>query len=515
MRDLIDFIQYLSEDRTLSASTIKKRPDRFEKFIAMIDTGKPFYTVEKQPVIADPSESERFREMFDQGEFEGSLSMKLDDGTMIPLSKLLKTADLGGQASTGEEGEDVGKETAKLKPSQIGITDKNIPAKELGNEIINNPVLQSTDYGRVVIQMAQSIMNGETVVIPKELLKTKIGASIHDYAGEYLGVLALVNGQSRFPRKKSFTEWLGADVSELTINFPSKANTNIADSFASIENEKTNHKINISSKGEGGGAPPSVGGLKVPEEIRNNPDYKTAVNFIDLADPGSKTHPSKYPLPSPRTISQVFQAMNLIYEESPEAIPKKFVKFMPWKQTIVQEVVDSINAYKSKKIIPLKKYQSLWSDIDFKKDSSDGGKLVHATKLAVMQAVNEGRAIPNFQEVILAILDMNFVQQYADLEKKTGVMSFSTQWPAKLEGNITLESKSGATDPTKGGFSFKLSNTAPKTELEQPDEGGGSAASVGSVDDRDFAKAAAQIAEPKSAIKPTKPADVGRTKRKK
>lgn len=514
MRDLIDFIQLLAEDRTLSASTIKKRPDRFEKFISMIVDGKPFYTVEKQPVVADPAEADRFQELFQQGKFEGSLSIKLDDGTMVPLSKLLKTAELGGQASTGEEGEETGKEAALLKPSQIGITDKNIPAKELGDEIINNTVLQSTEYGRVVIEMAKSIVNGQPAVIPKELLKTKIGASIHDYAGEYLGVLALVNGQSRFPRKKGFTDWLGADVTELTINFPSKSNTNIADSFASIENEKTNHKVNISSKGSGGGAPPSVGGLKVPEEIRNNPMYKTAVDFIDLADPGSKDHPSRYPLPSPRTISQVFQAMNLIYQESPESIPKKFAKFLPWKQTIVQEVVDSINAYKSKKIVPMTKYQSLWKDIDFKKDSSDGGKLVHATKLAVMQAVNEGRAIPNFQEVVLAILDMNFVQQYADLDKKTGVMSFATQWPAKLEGNITLESKSGATDPTKGGFSFKLSNTAPKTELEQSDEGGSGDAEAGTTSDVDFAKAAAQIAEPKSVTKPSKPADVGRTKRK-
>jgi hypothetical protein len=37
-----------------------------------------------------------------------------------------------------------------------------------------------------------------------------------------------------------------------------------------------------------------------------------------------------------------------------------------------------------------------------------------------------------------------------------GQLQFDTQWPAKLNGEVSLESKSGGTDPTKGGFSFKL-----------------------------------------------------------
>mgnify|MGYP003338533674 FL=1 len=35
----------------------------------------------------------------------------------------------------------------------------------------------------------------------------------------------------------------------------------------------------------------------------------------------------------------------------------------------------------------------------------------------------------------------------------------STQWPAKLDGKITVENKSSAQDPTSGGFSFKLGRT--------------------------------------------------------
>lgn len=510
MRDIIDKLTYISEDRTLSAGVITKYPERFDKFIQMIRTGKPFYSVDKEPVIADPSEADRFVNLFKNGQFKGALKMRLDNDEEISLNKLLKTSDLGGQASTGEEGEETGKEAALLKPSQIGITDRDIPATELGEAIINNEVLRSTEYGQVVIQMAETIMQGANPVIPKEV-PTKIRASIIDYAGEYLGVLALVQGTSRFPRRKGFEEWLGNDVSSLTINFPAKANTNIADSYASIKNDKTQHTVNISSKGKGGGAPPSLSGLKIPDDIRNNPDYEASVAFIDLCD-SSKN--AKFNLPEPKTISQVFQAMNLLYQYVPESIPDQFAEFLPWQSDIVKKVTDSMNAFKQRKNLPMSEYAQLWSDIDFKKPSSDGGKLTHAVKLAVMQAVNEGKALPEFQSVILAVLDMNFIQQYADYDAKSKTMSFATQWPAKLEGKITLESKSGATDPTKGGFSFKLANTDPKTILDQPNELGVGLGSDGG--EKEFAASAEKIATGRSAQpRSTAPVgDVGRKKRK-
>jgi len=514
MREYINLIQNLSEDRTLSASTILKRPGRFQAFVSMIQNGTAFYTTDKEPVIVDPAEADRMLELFDKGEFKGTIKLNTDQG-VLSLNQLLKSKELGGQASTGEEGEELSKEAALLKPSQIGITDKDIPASQLGEEIINNSVLQSTEYGRAVISMAEAIMNGQPAVMPEELRKTKIGVSINDYAGEYLGVLALVYGQSRFPRKKGFTEWLGADVSELTLFFPVEANTQLADSFASISNDKTNHKVNISSKGGGGGAPPSISGLKIPEDIRNNPDYAAAVAFIDLADAGDakKGIPPKYPLPSPRTLSIVFQAMNLINEYVPEAIPEEFAPFLPWKSDIVKQCRDSIEGYKKGKPIEMPEYKAITDTVKSDK-ASDGGKLAYAVKKAVMQAVNENDAIPGFQDVVLNILDMNFVQQYADYNKKTGVMSFATQWPAKLDGYISLESKSGATDPTKGGFSFKLSNSKPKTELPEPDETASSGDKV--VTDKGFAKAASALAgEPSRKATSVKKPEVGNVGRKK
>ena len=49
-------------------------------------------------------------------------------------------------------------------------------------------------------------------------------------------------------------------------------------------------------------------------------------------------------------------------------------------------------------------------------------------------------------------------------------MTFETQWPAKLNGKVTVESKSGGTDPTKGGLSFKLSpKGSPDPSMEPMD----------------------------------------------
>ena len=125
-----------------------------------------------------------------------------------------------------------------------------------------------------------------------------------------------------------------------------------------------------------------------------------------------------------------------------------------------------------------------------------------------MDSINDNQAIPNFETGVLNILDMNFVQQYATYSG--GKINFSTQWPAKLDGIVTVESKSGATDPTKGGFSFKLGPKDAKTQdVYGPEE-------TSTGDDKDFAQTADQLAGAvASTTKPEKEVgDVGREKRK-
>ena len=441
MRDILNLLDTVLDEATLSAGEITTYPERFDAFIAHIQDGKPFYTKTGEEVVLDPSEAERFLELKAKNLFAGRLAGVDVNGKKHALSSFLKTAEFGG--GSVKPGEDTGgtKEGALVKPKQIGITDRPIQAGNLGAEIASNPILNSTPYGQAVAQMADAIANGAPAVIPPEMAKTEsIKKAIVDYAGEYLGVLALVNDQSNFPNKKEFLKWLGGNLSGLTLNFPSKSNTQIADSFASIINPTTQHQINISSKGTGGGAPPSLSGLVIPPSVRDKKEYQTAVDFIEICQ--------NKKLPKPTTISQVFAAMNLLEERVPGSVPAGFKKFLPWDvAAITVAVKDSL-----KNGTAMPKYSKLFANLDSK--GNDGGKLTYVVKDAVMEAVNNG-AVPEFQAAILETLDYNFIQQYTKMNKG-GQLQFDTQWPAKLNGVVSLESKSGGTDPTKGGFSFKL-----------------------------------------------------------
>lgn len=457
MRDILNKLDQLFE-ATLTPAQIVKYPERFDAFISHIQNGKPFYTeTDGTEVVLQKSEANRFLKLHSQGLFKGLLKGTALDGTEWPLSGFRKTAEFGGaSAKPGDEGSEEGnKEGILVKPGQIQITDKDIPAHGLLAEITSNPVLAGTEYGRAVIQMASSIALKEPAVIPKEYLQNSaVKKAIVDYAGEYLGVLALIMNQSEFSKRDEFLTWLESDISSLVINFPSASNNPIADSFATVSNSLSGKQLNISSKGTGGGAAPSLSGLAIPDNVRKKKSYATAVALIDICQ-----NPN---LPSPASVSQVFQVMNLLHERLPESIPKEFLPFLPWDRSIVTQVRDSI-----KQGTKMPQYRKLFADVI--SSGEDGGKLTYVTKKAVMDIINGG-AVPEFQAAVLEILDFNFIQQYTTVNNKTGVLKFVTQWPAKLDGQVSIETKSGGTDPTKGGFSFKLKpKAAPKEKLDEPE----------------------------------------------
>ena len=454
MRDILNLLDTLSEEVTLTPAQLVKYEDRFQKFVDHIAKGQPFYTsttVNGMPpnteVILDPAEAERFAELYNQNKFTGRIVGKDKEGNQWPLSNFKKTKEFGGESlKPSDTAETIGKEAAGLKPNKIGITDQPFKASQLGQVIINNPVLKSTPHGQVVIECAKSIIAGQVPVLPKEVLvNTQLTAAITDNAGEYLGVLALLHGLSNFPNQDAFLKWLGGSLGNLTLFFPSNETNNIADSFATIINPTTEQQINISSKGTGGGAAPALSGLVVPDHLKKKRSYRTAIDLIEL------TQNTK--LPKPPTISQVFQAMNLLWERVPDAIPAQFKPFLPWPRTIIDEVNASRTAARGTRV-DLPEYAPLFANL--KSTGTDGGKLTYVVKKAVADIVNSG-AVPGFQAAILEILDYNFIQQYTTLaSKKTGALAFNTQWPAKLDGHVTMEAKSSATDPTGGGFCFKL-----------------------------------------------------------
>jgi len=433
--------EFLSEDQTLTPGKLTKDVNRFQNLMNNIRDEKPLYLQDGTEIIINPSEADRLESMNQQGLFKGGIMLLSLDGKQYPLSGFLKTKDYGGQAiPPGQEKTAAPtKEGAKLKPKDIGLHDQNISAGDLGNTIINNQALNASDAGKLVIELANQISSGSTPIIPRET-NPAIKSAINDYAGEYLGVWALINGATDFPAKEKFLKWLNIPLKNLTLYFPSESNNSIADSYALMD-PQSGHQINISSKGKAGGAPPAISGLKIPEHIKGKPAYEFPVKFVELMQNKS--------VPKPGSISQAFLAMNLINEENPDAIPEQFKTFLPWGREIIAQVNDS-----RKNGTEMPEYQGLWSNITFEKKSSDGGKLTHAVKLAVRDIINSG-GIPEFEAAILEILDYNFIQQDTKL-RTNGQMYFKTNWPAKIDGRVTVELKSGATDPTKGSFSFKL-----------------------------------------------------------
>jgi hypothetical protein len=511
MRELLNIIDIILEATNLSPSEMTgiRHVERFKKFIDYIENSKPFTIVTGGEVILDPSEAERFQSMYDNGTFKGIIKAKTIDGNMIPLGQLVKTTDFGGAAAAaGSTGEEAGKEAFIVKPSQIGITDKNISAKKLPRVIQSNEALLQTDYGQVIIQASKDITDAGVAILPKEYTtedKEKIRKAIIDYAGEYLGVQALIQGVSDFPKRKEFIEWLGTDLESLTIVFPGAANNNLADSFASIKNNETSHTLNISSKGTGGGAAPAISGLKIPDRIVRSRKLANAIKFINICK-------------NEDTITQAFSAMDLIYSISPKSIDKKWHKFLPFSDktpNIVALSKNNISYDKKRKKINLgdprlpAKFQSLVDSI--KGDGTDGGKLVYGIKREVANAINNNDAIPEFKNTILEILEMNFVQQYTSHKK--GKLIFSTQWPAKLDGNISVENKSSTTAPAAGGFSFKLG----KTDSSVSSEPGEPKVTRSSSNKQDLTKGAKQITTgrtTKSEKQKPEIGDVGRAKRK-
>jgi hypothetical protein len=434
--------ELLTEEQGLNPNKLTKDINRFNTLVNNIKTGKPLYLFDGTPVIIDPSEADRIQDSFDAGKFTGRVNLLSTDGNTYPISKFLKTVEYGGEAiPPGQEKTAAPtKEGAKLKPKDIGLHDKKIKASNLGLEIENNQSLLSSDQGNIVIELSKQIASGQTPTIPPDQ-DSNIIKAINDYAGEYLGVWALIKEKTDFPNKEKFLKWLNQSLPNLTLFFPSESNNSIADSYALID-PASGHQINISSKGKGGGAPPAISGLKIPDHVRAKKAYEFPVKFIELMQDKS--------LVAPLTISQAFEAMNLINDYNPASIPSKFKQFLPWKP----EIVDIVNDSRKNKT-PLPQYQSLWEDISFKDNkASDGGKLTHSVKNAVKEIINSG-GIPEFQAAILETLDYNFIQQDTTV-RKNGQMYFKTNWPAKIEGQVTVETKSGATDPTKGSFSFKL-----------------------------------------------------------
>jgi hypothetical protein len=310
------------------------------------------------------------------------------------------------------------------------------------SKISANPALvKMGKLGDAVIYMSKQANEAQIPVFPPDLSKDEIKA-IELYASEYIGALGLVTGGVPFIRgsREQFEEFVGGTLSEMIMFFPKSSNNPLADSF-SVVNDSTGHAVKISSKAAGKGAPPSLGSMKFPNEIREK--YPEATEFLDRAQD-----------PNLSAFTQPFALMNYIYSLDPTKIPKPYQSLLPFSPELLNTIANSM---KTNKPLPRKIMSLFEKQLSAKVrdgSSSDGGKAWWATIQDMMRLVNNDKVIPNFRAALIESLGYNFVQLYTKVNgNKLVTQAF---WPAKISGQVKLKTK-GSGRELKGKMSVEIS----------------------------------------------------------
>ena len=336
------------------------------------------------------------------------------------------------------------KEDYVVKPSQI-FADEKFPASRVFDEVIQNKILQESEIGRHIIELAQQIQSGEVPTfknIPKEFQ-----AAIRDYAGEYLGVLALIEGVANFPTRDQWYEHLGVEnLNDIVIYFPPESNNPLGDSEGYFQNKETGNIILISSKGGKKGAPPSITGLKIPDNLRDSEEYKAEVDVIET-------------LQNLPAFEGPFVALNKIYRSNPDSIEPFIAETLPLSDEDIAMIKDFSDRKRFTRMdvtqLPDRFRKVVGKGPDVKADATPGGILHYTYSSALLKAVNQNNALPGFEPMAREILQKNFIQIFA--RPKGDNLTFDILWPNKdmATGKIELYNKSAATG-IKGKLSFSV-----------------------------------------------------------
>lgn len=378
------------------------------------------------------------------------------EGNPVKLSQLEKTIEFGSSE----------KEQFPIKPShlpnlsgtgpstKVDLADPAVlkdiletatfPASDLGNRIITDPVLnkQAGKLGKVIIDLAKQIQANQIPVLPEGLTNPEINA-IRDYAGEYLGVMQLINGTANFDNVKPFLTHLGtANLAGLKLYFPKASGTPLADSLGASDGgiaavqSPTGTVMKISSKGNKIGAPPSLDNLD-PQVVKGRKYATAVVKFIETA--------RKY-----KADQQPFRLLNYLFSIAPGSVDARIAKVLPFSD---EEITNILN---SDSLTPLPQKVIYLNRLAGRIKGSRFGKCHYVINKEVIRSVNTEGALPNLKKAVLEILGSNFVQLYTAVNNKQLVTT--VLWPNKVDGDVYLYSKAYAGDPGKSKLSFYVSN---------------------------------------------------------
>jgi len=437
---------------------------RYLTFLDKVKQGTPFTKTDGTAFTVDPKQYQELEAFFGDPANSGALWLRGADGTTARATELRKTQEFGGQQATFDQEAPAGKETLPAKPSQVFQTkdiEKLDPkasiavkqmmeagafyAGELYEKIAQSPVLQGAgDFGQIVIDIAGQINEGNVPSLKG--VNATYAKAIRDYAGEYLGVLSVMKGTADFPSQEKFFEFLGAaNLNDLIVYFPKATNNPLADSIA-VQNKKTKHIINISSKGGKKGAPPSLDNLKVPDEFRSQPEFGQVTGFFDIAHKASAK-------------GQPFELINYLYSigaRPGKELPAHYEGILPFTNEDISQIISLMDKVNTDARVP-KKFIKIYNRSGSKESGATPGGIIHyAVNKDMMSAVNDHDVIPNFRKLVLEILGYNFVQLFSDFKGRDKRLEVRVLWPAKIDGNVKIDSKSYAAEPGKGKLSFSI-----------------------------------------------------------
>jgi hypothetical protein len=478
MRDILNLLDTVLTEASLGAPEIPsnkasafkdpttgKAMSRPALFLYKVKNSSPFTLVTGGEVTIDPREASRVAAWITSGPKgpKGSITLNTVDGDMVKNTELLKTVEFGSKES----------ETIKLKGSDIfATTDQAVedfgnsiesllaaggfPASEMYNKIAGSPQIQKLGkLGDAVIYMARQASQGQIPEFPKDLSVSEIKA-IELYASEYIGVLGLLSGATKFKKgnREDFDQFVGTNLGDMIMYFPKDSANPLADSF-SVVNDETGHAIKISSKAAGKGAPPAMGSLKIPVDVQKK--YPEAYDFFTAATQSGLN-----------AFNQPFSMMNWLSQNVPSAVPTNYSALLPFDSATISQLQQSL---KNSTPVPSKLMKIFNQRLSAKVQASnntDGGKAWYAVTKDVMDAINKKNAIKGFQSAVIESLGYNFIQLYTNV--KGNKLITDAFWPAKINGQVKLKTKGSAADPTKGKISVEIS---PDGRDEEPDVGGG------------------------------------------
>jgi hypothetical protein len=437
------------------------KPERVGMFIDKMRTSQPFKKIDGSEVVLKKDNSlmtvlSSEKNTVSKQTLPSIPTKLLDiDGNYIKLSDLEKTVEFGSTE----------KEKFPVKPShlpslsgegpstKVDVSDPNVvkdilekqafPAGQLSERIIKDPVLnkEAGNLGKVIIEMTKQISAGSVPIIPKDLSKQEVSA-LRDYAGEYLGVLQMINGIAEFPNSEPFFEHLGiSDLKSLKLFFPKATSTPLADSLGAADGgiaavqSPTGTVMKISSKGDKIGAPPSLDNLD-PSAVKGKKWAKEVVGFIDAARAAGSAE-------------QPFKLINYLNTIAPDKIDSRISKILPFSDQDIEEIINvDTQRPANKKALYLYKLAGSIKGTKF-------GKCHYVVNKEVIALVNKDNVLPNLKRAVLEILGSNFIQIYSQI--KGGKLQTFVLWPNKVNGDVYLYSKAYADAPTKGKLSFYVS----------------------------------------------------------